>query len=68
MLTLHRNVLNLYVDRSSQHWIVRDCEGNFWIVSSFDDNPWDSRQRFYPTEETELEPVPGHYKQMLGIP
>ena len=31
-------------------------------------NPWDERQPFIPAEETELEPVPGHYKQMLGLP
>ena len=68
MLTLRKNVVNLYVDRSSQHWIVLDPEGNFWIVPSAKENPWDQRQPFYPTEETELEPVPGHYKYMLGLP
>ena len=26
------------------------------------------RQPFYPSEETALEPVPGHYKYMLGLP
>ena len=31
------------------------------------EDPWDQRQPFYPTEETELEPVPGHYKYMLGL-
>jgi hypothetical protein len=58
----------LYVDRFSQQWIVLDPDGNFWIVSCFEDNPWERRQPFYPTEETELEPVPGHYKYMLGLP
>ena len=32
------------------------------------DNPWEQRQPFTPAEETELEPVPGHYKYMLGLP
>ena len=68
MLTLRKNVVNLYVDRPSQQWIVLDPEGNFWIVPSDEKNPWNQRQAFYPTEETELEPVPGHYKYMLGLP
>jgi hypothetical protein len=67
MLTLRKNVA-LFVDRSSQQWIVLDPEGNFWIVPTENENPWDERQPFYPTEETELEPVPGHYKYMLGLP
>jgi len=25
-------------------------------------------QFWNPTEETELEPIPGHYKYMLGLP
>ncbi|HZZ82714.1 MAG TPA: hypothetical protein VFE62_29720 [Gemmataceae bacterium] len=61
-------VVALYVDRVQQKWIVLDPEGNFWTLSSDDQNPWDLRQPFQPTEETELEPVPGHYKSMLGIP
>jgi hypothetical protein len=55
------------VDRRSQQWIVLDPEGNFWVVP-LTDNPWDNREPFQPTEASELEPVPGHYKQMLGIP
>ena len=60
--------LTLYVDRCSRQWIAMDRDGNFWVVPSDDDNPWDQRQPFNPTEETELEPVPGHYKYMLGLP
>lgn len=67
MFTLRKNVVSLYVDRSTQQWIVLDPDGNFWIVPG-DENPWDHRQPFCPTEETELEPVPGHYKAMLGLP
>ena len=68
MFTLRKNSASLYVERSSQHWIVLDPDGNFWMVPSVDDNPWDQRQPFYPSAETELEPVPGHYKSMLGLP
>ena len=63
-----RRPLALYVDRVGKKWIVLDRDGNFWTLPSDDENPWDLRQPFEPTEETELEPVPGHYKFMLGIP
>jgi hypothetical protein len=32
------------------------------------ENYWDRRRPFQPTEDTELEPVPGHYTYMLGLP
>ena len=67
MLTITSPVVALYVDRASQQWIVRGPEGNFWSLPSTD-NPWDERQPFTPAEGTELEPVPGHYKYMLGLP
>lgn len=57
----------LFVRRASQQWVVLDPEGNFWLLPSVE-NPWDQRQPFFPTEETELEPVPGHYQYMLGLP
>lgn len=58
----------IFVDRScTEHWIVRDPDGHFWIVPSAD-NAWDFRQPFEPTEETELQPVPGHYLSMLDLP
>ena len=57
----------LFVERSCQQWIVRDPEGNFWLLPSVD-NLWEQRQPFHPTEETELELVPGHYKDILGLP
>jgi hypothetical protein len=68
MLTLRKNVVSLFVGRSSQRWIALDPEGNFWIVPSEYEYPWNQRQPFYPTKETELEPVPGHDKPMLGLP
>ena len=67
MLGLRRPSLAIYVERSSQQWIVRDSEGSYWIVPPVE-NAWENRQPFQPTEETELEPVPGHYKYMLGLP
>ena len=57
----------LYIDRSSQQWIVRDSEGKFWRLPS-DDNAWDQRQPFCPNDDTDLEPIPAHYKYMLGLP
>ncbi len=67
MLVVRKQVLTLYVDRSSQQWIVLDSDGNLWTVPSVD-NAWEFRQPFQPTDETELEPVPGHYKYGLGLP
>ena len=67
MITVRKRPVGLYVERSSQQWIVRDPDGNFWILPTVE-NPWDYRQRFYPTEEMELEPVPGHYKYLLSLP
>jgi hypothetical protein len=66
-LALRPTKVALFVRRSSQQWVVLDPEGNFWIVPS-SENAWEQRQPFYPTEESELEPVPGHYKFMLGLP
>jgi hypothetical protein len=65
MLTVRR--LALYIDRSNQQWIVRDPENNYWIVLAREDG-WEQRRPFYPTEETELEPIPAHYKYALGLP
>lgn len=57
----------IYVDRARQQWVVRDREGNLWTLPSTE-NSWEERQPFVPTEETELEPVPGHYKSVLRLP
>lgn len=67
MLVVRKAAVGLFVDRSSQQWIVRDSEGNFWMLPDVE-NPWDHRQPFYPSDETQLEVVPGHYKYMLGLP
>jgi hypothetical protein len=60
MMTLSRRAASIYVDRSSERWIVRDPDGDFWIVPIVDD-PWEHRQPFDLTDDVELEPVPGHY-------
>jgi hypothetical protein len=58
----------IFVDRTcTEHWIVRDPDGNYWIVPSMD-HGWEFRQPFAPTDDTDLEPIPGHYKSALGIP
>lgn len=67
MLTVRKQIVAIYVDRSSGQWIVRDSEGNMWVLPATD-SPWDDRQPFCPAEEIELEQVPGHYKYMLGLP
>jgi hypothetical protein len=67
MIALERQRVALFVDPSRQQWIVRDPDGSFWMLPSGAD-PWDHREPFIPNEETELEPVPGHYKDMLGLP
>ena len=67
MRAASKHATALYVDKASQQWVVQDSEGKFWSLPSTD-NPWDERRPFSPAEETELEPVPGHYKHMLGLP
>ena len=67
MLTVRKQVVTIYVDRSSGRWVVRDSDGNFWLLPPTH-SPWDDREPFSPAEESELEPVPGHYRYMLGLP
>lgn len=67
MLTIRKQVVSLFVDRTTQQWIVRDPDGNFWIVPAVDD-AWEHREPFQPTEDMDLEPIPGHYKYLLDLP
>ena len=67
MMTVRNQVVALFVDRTSQQWIVMDPNGEFWSVPPIEQG-WDQRQPFTPSEECELERVPGHYKYMLGLP
>jgi hypothetical protein len=57
----------LFVDRSRQCWVVRDPDGKYWVLPSVD-RAWEQREPFHPTAETDLVRVPGHYKEMLGLP
>jgi hypothetical protein len=59
--------IHLYVDKANSQWIALDGDGNFWVLP-MNDNPWERRQKIQISDELKLEPVPGHYKHMLGIP
>ena len=60
--------MSLYVDRGfPERWIVRDREGRFWILPPVP-NAWERREPFESDEDAELEPIPGHYMYMLGLP
>ncbi len=59
--------MTIYVDKASHQWIVRDPEGDFWTVPATD-KAWEHREPFALTDACELEPVPGHYKYLLGLP
>jgi hypothetical protein len=65
--TSGKQLVAIFVDRSSRQWVVRDPDGNFWSLPARED-PWDHRQPFALGDGTDLEPVPGHYKNMLGVP
>jgi hypothetical protein len=62
-----RQPVKLFVHRATQQWVVRDPDGEFWLLESADD-PWDHRKPFAPTEEVDLEVVPGHYRYLLNLP
>ena len=57
----------VFVERSTEQWVVQDPDGNFWVLPAVDE-PWLNRKPFQPTEETGLDPVPGHYKHILNLP
>jgi hypothetical protein len=57
----------LYVDRTTQQWVVRDPQGSFWLLPAEEDS-WQRRRPFQLTEDTDLETVPGHYQYMLNLP
>jgi len=67
MLTLTPKVVAIYVDRLTQQWVVRDEAGHLWALPNTE-TPWDDRQPFTPADEADLDPVPGHYKYLLGLP
>jgi hypothetical protein len=63
----HSDLITGLLRSYCRQWVVRDPEGSFWILPSVN-HPWEHRQPFHPTPETDLEPVPGHYKDMLELP
>ncbi len=68
MMVVRKSVIGIYVDRVHQRWVVRDPEGNLWSLPSSELRPWERREPFEMTDAVDLEPVPGHYKTMLGLP
>jgi hypothetical protein len=67
MVSTEKPVMSLYVDRKCpEHWIVRDPEGQFWAVPP-GEHAWERREPFEPSDGVELEPVPGHYIDLLGV-
>jgi hypothetical protein len=67
MITLTRCAVAIYVDRATQQWIVRDGDGKFWIVPPAAGG-WENRQPFEPAADSDLTPIPGHYKYLLKLP
>ncbi len=67
MPALGKQRVALFVERSCRQWVVRNPEGCFWILP-FGEPPVGTSSAFHPTPETDLEPVPGHYKDMLELP
>ena len=68
MASATKSLVSLFVDRAlPDYWVVRDPEGNFWLVPP-SRSPWENRRAYCPTEDMELEPVPGHYKYLLELP
>jgi len=47
MLIVRKQVMGLYVDRVGQRWVVRDTDGNFWLVPPVE-NPGSTANRFSP--------------------
>lgn len=67
MNALGKQRVLLFVDRTTQQWIVRDPEGMLWSVPLTDD-AWEHRRPFVVNEDTDLELIPGHYRYMLNLP
>lgn len=67
MVDVNKRPFALFVDRGNRRWIVRDPDGNYWMLPPGED-AWARREPFQATEKTALEPVPGHYKNSLRIP
>jgi hypothetical protein len=62
-----KQLAGLFGAKSSAQRAVRAREGNLWTLR-YAELPWEHRQPFHPTAETELEPISGHYKGILRLP
>jgi hypothetical protein len=40
MTTIQKYAVAIFVHKASQQWVVRDADGNFWLLPA-GDNPWD---------------------------
>jgi hypothetical protein len=67
MMAPGKRVTALFVDRTTRQWVVRCPEGKYWALSGEEDL-WENRRPFEPAQDADLEPVPWHYKDMLGLP
>lgn len=67
MVTITRRTVSLFVDRTSQRWVVRDPDGQFWVFPS-GNTAWDARELLDPAGDLDLEPVPGHYRYLFQLP
>ena len=67
MNALGKQRVILFVDRTTQQWIVRDPDGQLWSVPLTED-AWEQRQPFTPADDSVLELIPGHYRYILNLP
>lgn len=58
--------IQLFADKVQGRWIVCDEKGIYWVLAG--ENTWEQRQQITLNDEIDLQPVPGHYKRMLGVP
>jgi hypothetical protein len=67
MVEERRCTVSLFVDKTTNQWIVRDPEGQYWMLPSGED-AWEQRQPYQPGEDAELVVVPRHYQYLLKLP
>ena len=67
MFTTEKQVVRLYVDKAcSEHWIVKDQEGRFWMVRPGPD--LGATPAIQADRGVRSRADPGHCKYMLGVP
>ena len=59
MIAVRKQRVTLYVDRSSQQWVVLDPDGNFWILPSVDKPLGTNASRFTRPKRPSLSPFLG---------